>query len=438
MPNLICVSTLIALFSAFIPIMAAAALDSDCVVDAHGKTIIKQQTQHIDYDRYQQLFLCYRKSVTRPTELNTVPVLIDRNGKEVSASQANYIDGLLRTIDNSPPVAHPVKSIVRPDSLRKINKDGLCGIADLAGNIVVPCLFDEIQPAFSNLIQLSKFNKETGDSDLYCFDIVSRKLSENCVRSLYRGQAQQFSDGLCAIILSHRDEEDHHLERFFQFFDANMDVAFAGKFSIASPFWHGLATIKDYPNGSLLYYIDKTGKRVSPGFSFAGAFNGEYAVASPAGSPDKYGLINKSFDFVQPPQKGKIEYVAENRLLKQSDTGEFQVTSGSGKFLFALPPGTKSVRFDDSKLIICNLTAADGPIERCRQAVCDENGKILFTTKGYSVYVFVAGLGDARTTGANGAQRHGVVNLKGEFMIPPQYSYFEVVDADRIIQRAQK
>jgi len=195
------------------------------------------------------------------------------------------------------------------DGLTWVSKDGLTGLVDTMGNIVVPLEYSAVEFFSDGLAAVSKDGK---------WGYVDR--SGNVVIPLSFTSAADFSEGLAAVGSSEHDGKCGYI-------DTAGNVVIPFEYDWAFNFKNGYAQVR---NDRDYYYIDKTG-RVQP-YDFMNQYSSGYMLVRIGSWEDGlYGLLGSESQVLLPVEYDYIDWYDTDGLFIVQKNGLFGVvrlTSG--------------------------------------------------------------------------------------------------------------
>jgi hypothetical protein len=351
------------------------------------------------------------------------------------------------------------KTMALPDdTLMVVSHVGLNGIVDKHGKFLMPPEYDSIRFLGGKIYILTKTVPNTSQRQSVFFDVESGHGSKEPftaegynfgpvgdgriafeappVRDAPYGGWSSSKHGYCDI--------DHNtiIPAIYEWNGAFVDglaIVRVPRSSISSE----KRTEQNASSPSRNVYIDKTGKIVEPELEPVSLFNANgLAFAARATNPGVVGIINRKFEFVAEPAYETINQVASDTYAGSSPNHKpIVLLSTTGKKIFDFPSTVTSVEgyngpgSIDLGFIVAEESDSISKLPdgyKNHNVLMDLNGKTIIPSKYYldpprnGLVVATSGFENDRTC--------GVMNLKGEFLIPLQSAFFSVTEPDRLIK----
>ena len=199
----------------------------------------------------------------------------------------------------------------------------------------------------------------------------------------------------------------------------------AGKFSE-----NGLACVSTGRDTN--FYIDKTGKVLSPSYEHAGDFFKETAVVEVlTDGQRRKGLINSKFEYVLKPEYLELQHLFDQVYVAKKEANDrYKAIRSDGEVMFAFPSETMSVGGRLDNLTGCVIKTGAGVF---KYVLVDEKGKIV-TPVGDKPLHLDYGLAVVRRKEANKHTDWELVDGDGRVVQPFQQAFLEVVGPNRILK----
>ena len=193
--------------------------------------------------------------------------------------------------------------------LKPLKKDGKYGFADEAGNIVIPCKWEDAYSFSQGLALIEDDNGKRGFIDKTGTVVIPCKWKD----------AYSFSEGLARV------EDDNEK---WGFIDKTGTVVIPCKWKFAGGFSEGLAAVGD--DNCKWGYIDKTGNVVIP-CKWECAFDFSEGLAAVQDDNGEWGYIDKTGNVVIPCTWKDAWNFSEGLARVQDDNGKWGYIDKTGK-----------------------------------------------------------------------------------------------------------
>ena len=352
------------------------------------------------------------------------------------------------------------------DTLFHVSKIGLHGVVDMQQRFILPPEFDSMQN-IGDFYLLRKVDPNTSEPLIFLFDPKSRRLSKTgtpASKAIY----EQASGGLVQFMpLARRDLKPGIWRPSLRgYCDIDFNVVIPPSFELLCPFRDGLAMVRtNYPKQAVEssgpapvtrnIFIDKTGKFVAPEIIPMGLFVNGLAVASPAATPSsdattsvaapaRVGLIDRQFHFVVAPIYESLEPLSGHvYIAKPPGSDHLTAITDNGSKLCDFPKQITKIQPTDlfptnPELVVaqCNDPSFHSEQARDHDCIATLQGKILVPPR-YYLQQIRNGLVQAIDSKPRGDMKSGIMNTKGELVIPLQKADFAITQANRIIKTIQ-
>lgn len=328
--------------------------DRDLVglLDSTGREIIPAAYSRIDYAGHG-LFIASGINEKVPFERGADRYLFTASGESIKVKVPEggkfrrilWLGGIEMDSDSE-------LKVLPHNTLLTFIKDGRYGICDANGNEIVEPVYNFICPPHENLCLMKKTIQREGR--LSTFDVISRQTKDLPLKNLDQTEFPSgfrtygfFSEGLAPLRFI-----TGHGQAGYGYVNTNGKIVIDPRWDNAWPFVKGIALVAICKDKYETFLINKAGKVVSPSRLNVDKFQGDYAIASYRKNPNKFGIVNRKFEFVIKPNYLVVQAVYKSKAFSQSyDTMarlyapadyfvcDRFVYSGDFRLLFEFPPG---------------------------------------------------------------------------------------------------
>jgi WG containing repeat len=406
-------------FIALIGILPASA-DRFALVTDHGRNVLPANYSEITYfgrglygctkigENRQQLFNKYgwRVPVDLPTGCALKQVIC------AAGSEASVVKELPADV-----------AIIVSNKMQE-------GLVDAYGNEVVPVQYESIQHLGNQYFLLKK---ESGTRDIpeYRFyDFKNKRMSKVPFKS--RERYGPPSEGLIPF-----SSVEKSASAPWGFCDLEHNIVIPAGFGTVDRFVGGKSfVIRAKGTGE---FIDKSGRNIAPHIVPATQFVGEYAVAGvPETGLDKLGVVDRDFHFVIEPNYHVLERAAKSMFVAQHfERDRYVALPATGRNIFILPKQVVGIRSwsGDSDVLVCNFDTGAERLNGKPLPDCAFNnvGEMIIPPE-YIIGQTISNLIEVTSCSNLPNPPNGVMNIKGEFVIPMQPSRFYITESDRLVK----
>jgi hypothetical protein len=294
--------------------------DGDLIglLDSNGREIIPAVYSRIDYAGHG-LFIASSVNERDPFERGADRYLFTASGESIKVDVPKggkfrrilWLGGIEMDSDSE-------MKVLPRNTLLTFIKNGRYGICDLNGNEIVEPTYDFICPPHENLCLMKKVVRR--EVQLSTFDVKSRQIKDLPLKNIDQTEFPSgfktygfFSEGLAALRFVNRDGEAG-----YGYVNSNGKIVIAPRWDHASPFINGMASVALSKDTYEMFLINKAGKVVSPPRLNVDKFQGDYAIASYRKKPNKFGVVNRKFEFVIKPDYEVVQTVHKRKAFSQS------------------------------------------------------------------------------------------------------------------------
>ena len=343
--------------------------------------------------------------------------LINRRGKALPVKLPSEYH--LQEVIIPPSKREGVEGQIPDDALFIARKNGLAGIFDYRGNPKIAADYDSFEPLDKYRYTVTKYNSERKANDYFVYDARDNSIVE-CARSV--------------------PEVSSTAETLYPFQTAELNswgykkrttVIIPPQFSYAGSLEGQYAiAYKRTKESTAAFFIDADGKIISPAFKQLKPFCGELAPAMPEGNSDSFGLIDKNFQFILSPQFIELTGITPGIFLakRTAETAD-EVVNIFGQTVFELPEDVRSLTALNENLFVATFK----DLRQSKSLLVDRTGRTLRTLDYYAVEEAERKLRIAYQMKPGQTIWFGVVNERGEEILPCQSERVEITEPDRIL-----